>query len=232
MDDKVILPPGAYILKKYIHIIEEKYINYPYINFLKKGDYNYIVIEGIDGVGKTTVTQLVVSKLRDNGIEAEYVWEPYTDEIRSLLNRSPNINPIAEAFLFSADRAYLHSEVLSKLLMENRAVVSDRSFIASLVYQVARGAPEELVYSLNAFAIRPSLVILLDAPPEVALRRLGEKKKKQLLHLEKSDYLGIIRQRYFEVLEKLNVPFKVIDASRELQPVLDDVYHLIRRNLI
>ena len=157
---------------------------------------------------------------------------PYTDEIRALLNRSPDINPIVEAMLFAADRLYLHSEVLSKLLQKDKVVISDRSFIASIVYQVARGAPEEFVYSINSFVIRPSFIVLLDVSPEVAIERLKKKKKKELSHLEIPNYLYVIRQRYFDVLRNIGILYYVINAERSIDSVLEDVVKVILSNLV
>lgn len=230
--DKRVLPPGAFILKGYDYILQQRYIDYPNISFINKNKYNYIVIEGIDGAGKTTVAQLVVSELKRRNIDSELVYEPYTEEIRTLLNRSPDINPIVEAMLFAADRMYLHSEVLSKMLQDGKVVIGDRSFIASIVYQVVRGAPEEFVISINSFAIKPSLIILLDITPETAIERLERKKSKQLLHLEKPSFLLNVRQRYFDVLKSMGIPHHVINAERNINAVLEDVLSVILKNLV
>lgn len=227
MENRVILPPGANVLKDYIYLIEKGYIDFVRLDLMKEKKYKYYVIEGIDGVGKTTVSQLAVSELRKKNIDAVYVYEPYTDEIKNLLSKNPDLNPMVESMLFAADRLYLHVEILAKLLLQDKVVVGDRSFVASLVYQVIRGAPEEFVYSLNYYAIRPSMVILLDALPEVVIERLGKKTKKQLTHLEKLEYLHLIRQRYFEVLDKLGLNYCVIDANRRLEDVLNDVLDII-----
>jgi len=230
--EKIILPPGAYVLKNYFYLIQQKYIDYPRISLIDKDKYNYIVIEGIDGAGKTTISQLVVSELKKKGIDSEFVYEPFTDEIKNLLNKNPDIPPFVEAMLFAADRLYLHSKIISELLRNNKVVVSDRSFVASLVYQVARGAPEEFVYSINNFAIKPSIIILLDISPNVAIERLKRKKTKQLLHLEQPSYFDSIRKRYFDVLGKIGIPYHVINAEKEVNSVLNEVLNIVLQNLV
>jgi len=227
---RAVLPPGVSIPRDLLSLVQEGVIKYPKVNFLSKEKYRYIAIEGIDGVGKTTIASLALQSLRELGEDAELVQEPYTREIKNLLESSPDLDPVVEAMLFAADRYYLHSRVLSKLLAEGKTVISDRSYVASLVYQVVRGAPEEFVLSINYFAIRPSMVILLDVPSQVALERLSAKGGRQLKHLERPEFLETLRSRYFEVLKTLELPYEVIDARGDVYSVLKRVIDAIAQS--
>lgn len=214
-----VLPPGARLEESAFESLLERTLLLPPSPVPQVDTSRYVAVDGIDGVGKTTISRTVVGLLRERGCEAEYVSEPFTDEVRALLSRYPDVNPVVEAMLFAADRLLLHAEVLPRILEKGRVVVSDRCFVASLVYQVLRGAPEPLVMSLNYFALRPSLVVLLDAPPPVVLARLTARGHGLLRHLEKPDYLEALRRRYVEVLENLGLTYVVLDASAPLEEV-------------
>lgn len=214
-------------------MIDESYIKKVSFFELEKKDYKYFAFEGIDGAGKTTISQKIVNELKNRGIMAEHVYEPYTEEIKNILTKYPDMNPAVEAMLFAADRLLMHTELLSKLLRENYVVIGDRCFVASLVYQVIRGASEEWVYSLNYYAIRPTLIIFLDVTPETAVRRLEKKSLKQLSHLEKLEYLESLRNRYLEVLKKLdNVRYVILDANMDEMSVFKNALDIIMYELV
>lgn len=194
----------------------------------------YVAIEGIDGSGKTTLTQLICEEMRREGKECDIVREPYYDEVKSLLHRMPGMNPIAEAYLFAADRMIMHSERLAPLLRkEGVLVLGDRSYLASIVYQSTRGAPVEVIMSLNSFAIQPDLVILLDLEPSLAWERLQRKGDRQLKHLEDRKSFERLRRAYLEISKALaNPPVEVIDASPPPQEVLRSALEVLRARKI
>jgi dTMP kinase len=141
------------------------------------------VIEGADGVGKTTQVERLVTRLAEQGIPVTSLREPggtpLGERIRSLLLDLPDetINDRAELLLFLAARAQIAPEVAS-LLAEGRTVVLDRFFLSTYAYQIAgRGLPEEDVRRINAFATRgrvPDLTIVLALPAGEARARAGE----------------------------------------------------------
>jgi dTMP kinase len=185
----------------------------------------YIVIEGIDGSGKTTVSRMLSDKLSIHKKKTILVREPWTLEIKKLLSQNPEVNPVVEAYLFAADRLLLHANIIAKKLKENYIVIGDRSYIASLVYQVIRGADENIVWSLNSFAIRPDLVFLLDIDPDIAWERINNKAKKQLMHLEQRRYLESLRERYLKLSRSPNLPKTItINANKPVNMVVDEIY--------
>ncbi len=216
-----ILPPGTLIKEG-----EKPLIVYPKSKLIddKERKGVYIVIEGIDGSGKTSVAKELERKLKEKGIEATVVREPWTKEIKDLLNKNPKMNPLTEAYLFAADRMLLHSTVIRNQLLKGNLVIGDRSYIASLVYQVVRGAEENIVYSINSYAIKPDLIVLLDIDPEKAWKRINNKKKKQLQHLEKKELLGKIRERYLEILDEVDPDKKLIlNAEKSIEELAENI---------
>jgi dTMP kinase len=139
-----------------------------------------IVLEGADGVGKTTQVERLVAHLGQNGLPAVALREPggtpLGERIRSLLLDLPGgeVNDRAELLLFLAARAQIAPEV-ARELSAGRTVVLDRFFLSTYAYQIAgRGLPEDDVRRINQFATlgrTPDLTIVLSMPPKEALGR-------------------------------------------------------------
>ena len=142
-----------------------------------------IVLEGADGVGKTTQVEHLVARLREHGVPTTSLREPggtpLGERIRSvlLLGEGASVNDRAELLLFLAARAQLAPEV-AREISAGKTVVLDRFFLSTYAYQIAgRGLPEEDVRRINAFATLgrvPDLTIVLALPPEQARLRAGE----------------------------------------------------------
>jgi dTMP kinase len=142
-----------------------------------------VVLEGAEGVGKTTQLSLLRSRLERAGVATLAVREPggtvVGDEIRRLLLDDPHrhIAPRAEALLFMASRAQLVDEIVRPAVLGGTFVLADRFFLSTYAYQiVGRGLDEAEVRAANAFAaagVVPDLTILLDLAPGDGLARAG-----------------------------------------------------------
>ena len=136
----------------------------------------FIVLEGGEGVGKSTQAALLARSL-DAVLTREPGGTVTGERIRRLLldPAVAGLDNRAEALLMAAARAQHVAEVVGPALAAGRDVVSDRYSGSSLAYQgYGRGLPVEEVRSLSAWAtggLWPDLVILLDVPAgEVAAR--------------------------------------------------------------
>lgn len=144
----------------------------------------FIVLEGVDGCGKSTQARRLRTRLAEAGRDVLHVREPGAtavgERIRDLLldPASGEIEPVAEMFLYQAARAQLVAEVLRPALEAGRDVLCERWHYATSAYQgVAGGVGLEPVRVTAAFATRglePDRAVLLDVPGEVADGRLGE----------------------------------------------------------
>ncbi len=144
----------------------------------KKGAF--IVIEGLDGSGKTTQAKLLVSKLKKSRA-AVYTAEPSLGKIgkfirNRILYSEPRPPTTVEALLFAADRIeHIRNEVMPAL--ENGClVISDRYIYSSLAYQGSAGLSLEWIQTINKYAMKPDLALFVDVNPETVLRRLKRKK--------------------------------------------------------
>ncbi len=139
-----------------------------------------VVLEGAEGVGKSTQLRLLDEWLTASGVPHRALREPggtsLGEEIRHLLlHRAGDMSSRAEALLYMASRAQLMEEVVLPALGSGEIVVLDRFFLATYAYQAAgRGLPDREIQMANALATQgtaPHLTILLTAPEEERERR-------------------------------------------------------------
>lgn len=164
----------------------------------KKGFF--IVVDGIDGCGKTVHSRVLCEQLRrlkyDVVLTTEPSESPIGQFIEQKLLRERKVDPEIEALLFAADRFHhLKSEVVP-MLDANKIVVSDRYVYASLAYQGAQGLRLEWIRQINDFAIKPDLALYLDVPPELGLARKRTRSTLENLDLEKK-----VRRLYLDMVE-------------------------------
>jgi len=140
----------------------------------------FIVVEGFDGVGKTTLARRLADRMRGEGLDVLEVREPggtpLAEVARSaVLDPSLDATEEAELFLMLAARADLVRRVIRPALDRGSIVLSDRYDLSTMAYQVAgRKLPRDSVISANQLAtggLAPDITLVLDAPIEVAQER-------------------------------------------------------------
>lgn len=139
----------------------------------------FLVLEGVEGSGKTTQARLLAEWLAERGVAHLHVREPgglpLSEEIRRLLLESEDVPARTELLLMLAARSALVEARIAPALAAGEVVVADRFELSTLAYQAhGRGLPVEEVRRLNAFAtggVRPDLTVVLDVPLEEGERR-------------------------------------------------------------
>ncbi|WP_295617175.1 dTMP kinase [uncultured Methanobrevibacter sp.] len=179
----------------------------------------YIVLEGIDGSGKSTQIKLLKEWLENNGFNVETITEPTDMEIgrliREYLARSDADSESMQrilGLLFAADRL-MQMDKIESLEKENTVVISDRSFYSSFVYQ----EPLEWVKELNKYAKVPDLVLLLDLDVKKSVDRCDKKDK-----FENEAFLTEVKQKYLDLAESYD-NIKIIDANNGPNKVSSDI---------
>lgn len=139
----------------------------------------FIDFEGIDGSGKTTLSNRVARRLRDAGHEVLHAREGgelaagLSRRIREL-TRDPNeadLAPEAELLLNAAREAQLVAQVIRPALDRGALVIADRSIDSHLALARARGLPLEAargILDAAAAGLRADLVVLVDVDPDLA----------------------------------------------------------------
>lgn len=186
----------------------------------------FIVIEGLDGSGKTTISKRLVEYLRERGYRAHYTYEPSDSPFAEAFRRIKDLietNSVIDALAMALDRAYHLSQEIEPLLREGYVVVSDRYYYSTIAYQGAMGLDIDWLVSLNKYFRRPDLAIYLDVSIETSLRRISG-KKSAWPEYEKRDILSRAREIYLSLVERGELVR--IDAERGLEEVFRDVVSL------
>jgi len=140
----------------------------------------FIVVEGPEGSGKSTLTQSLAAMLDQRGVEPVMVREPGGTAVaegvrRILLDPGNTVAPLAELYLFLAARSDLVAGVIRPALEEGRVVLADRFALSTEVYQIdGRGLDATLVHRANEAAVsgaEPDLILVLDIDAEHGLGR-------------------------------------------------------------
>lgn len=165
----------------------------------KKGVF--IVIEGLDGSGKTTQAKLLAAKLRQSH-RAMYTQEPSKGKLgkfirNRILYGEKRFPTTIEALLFAADRLeHVQNEVFPALT-EGRVVVSDRYVYSSLAYQGSAGLSLEWIETINEHALKPDIALFIDVDPEAVQVRL-KSRKSVMENLETQRKVSEIYQKFIE----------------------------------
>jgi dTMP kinase len=152
---------------------------------MKKG--LLITFEGPEGSGKTTHIQRLASYLKSQGQDVIVTREPGGTPLakafrRLLLDSGDGLLPLAELFLYEADRAQHVEQIILPALKNGRTVLCDRFTDSTLAYQGdGRGLDLKNIETLNQIAannLTPDLTILLDVPVQRGLNQAREKKHR------------------------------------------------------
>lgn len=193
------------------------------------GRGRFLVLEGIEGSGKTTQMQTVVSELRAAGHEVAATREPggtaLGERLRGLLLDPdlPGMCPDAELLLMFAARAQHLEEVILPALRAGRWVVSDRFTDASFAYQGGgRGLGMERVAVLEDWVqgdLRPDRVILLDIDPATGMERAVQRGRRDRMEREALEFFERTRAAYLERVRRDPERYCVIDAVADVDTV-------------
>ena len=140
----------------------------------------FIVIEGLDGSGKTTQAKLLTAKL-SRSHNAVYTAEPSHGKIGTFIrNRclysEKRLSSTTEALLFAADRIEHVENEIKPALSGSKLVICDRYVYSSLAYQGSADLSVDWIADINKHALKPDLAIFIDVAPEKVLQRLNRRK--------------------------------------------------------
>ena len=184
----------------------------------------WITLEGGDGSGKTTQSDLLAAWLTERGHSVVRTREPGGSEVGTLirdivLHHRGDIAPRAEALLYAADRAHHVATVVRPALERGDVVLQDRYLDSSVAYQGAgRVLDATEIRDLSLWAAEgalPDLTVLLDLDPAAARARIDAADKPfDRLEAEKADFHGRVRQAFLDLAAAEPERFLVIDAAQ------------------
>lgn len=196
----------------------------------------FITFEGPEGSGKTTVIQAAAAALEAEGRLVVSTREPGGSElgrtIRQLLLDGAEVVPLAEVFLFLADRAQHVASLIRPVLESGGIVLCDRHADSTVVYQgYARGLDIAELKRLNALAtggLVPDITLLLDLPAEAGLARLTSRDR---LDAEPLAFHEKVRQGFLFEAGLAPDRWVVIDARQSREEVAAQALAEIHKRL-
>jgi len=178
----------------------------------------FIVLEGIDGCGKSTQAKLLADWLRSQGKDVLLTAEPTRGPIgvflREILSGRMMVDQKTLALLFTADRYEHLINEIEPAIKRKTIVVSERYYHSTICYQAAQGVPWHWLRDINKFSRKPDYTFLLDVPPKEAVER---KTAREIF--EEESFLEKVRDNYL----KLNNDVIKIDGLQKPDKIFRDI---------
>ncbi len=190
----------------------------------------FIVLEGIDGSGKSSQIDPLARRLASRGVRCLTTREPVGSLIRQIFTGRVNADNRVIAALYVADRIdHLVNQVDGVLqqIEQGVTVVSDRYYFSSYAYHSVDMDMDWVIQanSVSAGLLRPTVTIFLDVPVEVALERIRQNRVVREI-FDQEDRLRQTRELYFKAFERLrdveNVA--VVDGSGSREQVAERIW--------
>lgn len=190
-------------------------------------DGTYVTVEGIDGVGKSTL----ISNLKHD-VDAERTREPadwmWTGKaVREAL--SQDTAPETDLLLFLADRSEHLRRVVRPAIEKGEIVISDRGIDSTYAYQVEtidwdQGFWSWLDKATEPWSMDPDVTFLLDMEPEAALERIDAVDKYE----ENLPLLRAVRENYHTLVQRDPDRFYVLDATKDPDELAAEAAEIVR----
>lgn len=198
----------------------------------------FITFEGADGCGKSTQLKLLADYLTQKGYEVLITREPGAkglgEKIREiLLNYDGVVADRCESFLFLADRAQHVDTIINPAIAEGKIVLCDRHTDSTVAYQgYGRGLDLSRVRMLNDLAVNgryPDLTFVFDIDVETSMSRVGETKDR--MESAGIEFFNRVRNGYLEIAKAEPERVKVVDSSRTIEEIHQDVVKIFEKLL-
>ncbi|MCK4442080.1 MAG: dTMP kinase [Sulfurovaceae bacterium] len=190
----------------------------------------YIIFEGIDTCGKTTQIDLIAKDFKDVVITREPGGTDFGEKAREILLSNSLSSKRAELLLFLSDRAEHYSQIIKP--NRDKLILSDRGFLSGIGYALANGDfGFEYLVELNRFALEdnfPDLIILFETNIETLTKRTqSEDKTLDGIEARGLEYLMSVQNHMHQSLEKLDIPYLLIDATKNIETIHQSIYSRI-----
>ncbi len=198
---------------------------------IKKG--KFIVIEGLEGAGKTNAQQIIMASLQAHNIEFITTREPggtpIAEALRHLWKKGigeEHTTDKAELLMLYAARTQLVETIIQPALKKGIWVVGDRHDMSTQAYQGGgRGLSDNLLSSIKTAILgdfEPALTIYLDLNPRIGLERAKGRGELDRIEQQHIEFFHRTRTRYLQLTEN-NANAIIIDAEQRLEQVSNEI---------
>lgn len=193
----------------------------------------FIVIEGIEGAGKSSAISVIENTLKDAHIAYEKTREPggtpLAEALRDIVksaDHSENLTQETELLLMYASRSQLLHNKILPALAKGLWVIGDRHDMSSRAYQGGgRDFSDEVMDSIANVTLKgftPDLVLYLDLDPRIGLSRAEARGELDRIELEKIEFFDKVRAKY-QTIANSQKNVVTIDASQPIEKVHTDI---------
>ncbi len=204
---------------------------------MKSTQNHFIVIEGLEGAGKTTAIDTIRNHLVNQSQEVTITREPggtqLGEKLRAIIKEgfeNETLYPMSELLLLYAARVQLLSQVIQPALARGQWVISDRFELSTFAYQGGgRGIDEAIIRNLSSLSLpdcRPGLIVFLDIKPELGFQRIKARGHLDRMESEPMQFYERVYQAYHNRMQTMaNVC--LIDANQPLEKVQEDIREVL-----
>lgn len=199
----------------------------------------FITFEGADGCGKTTQLNLLKDYLISKGFDVVITREPggkgLGEKVREiLLNYDGVVSDRCESFLFLADRAQNIDIIVNPAVEQGKIVLCDRHTDSTVAYQgYGRGLDITEINMLNNLAThnkKPDLTLVFDVDIETSMQRVGQNKDR--MESAGKEFFNRVRNGYLELAKQEPQRIKVINSTKSIEEVFENVKEIINSYII
>lgn len=178
---------------------------------------NFIVIEGIDGCGKTTVINALSNKIKNCYVTKEPSNSPVGIYLRQVLKEG-NLSKEEMTSLFIKDRIYHKDEILEHLI-KGETVLCDRYAYSTFAYQADTEEEAKKLRDTLYTPIKPDLIFFIDTHVDVCLQRIGKRDSREIF--ETKEKLIQVRNNYLALGDMI-----IIDGNNTVSNIVDQILNI------
>ncbi|OOS01697.1 dTMP kinase [Canicola haemoglobinophilus] len=199
----------------------------------------FIVIEGLEGAGKSTALEVVVDTLQQFGIKdvvftREPGGTPLAEKLRHLIKHEVEepVTDKAELLMLYAARIQLVENVIKPALAQGKWVVGDRHDLSSQAYQGGgRGLDQNLMATLKSAVLgefKPDFTLYLDVDAEIGLARARGRGALDRIEQQNLDFFHRTRARYLQLVQQ-DPQAVLINAEQSIELVSEDIRQAVQK---
>ncbi len=192
----------------------------------------FLVIEGLDGSGKTSQVQQLVLFLQQQGKQVVLTKEPTEiseagKKARKVLRGELSVSPLELQKLFVADRENHLKALIIPALEEGAMVVSSRYAFSTFAYGGSEGLNLDELMAMNSTFLLPDATIIIDVPAEDCIKRI-ETRGEQKEYFEQLAKLKTVAN-FYRQFPSLFKRVHLVDGTRSVEQVFEQVKDLVQK---